>query len=170
MQHFVSENLALNLDFKGIPTQSTSYIDDYHAENAVNGKFNEEGDKSACSFTVANPPRWRAWWKLPLKKLSNVAYLQIHFRESSTFLCLKIIYQRGFIPICNAFNWYQATKVGYSFLYNLDNQVFSLEIVDIQFFDIIKIHWPQHRTDFNDSFLWVHIDQLYTKRVLKLLA
>ncbi|XP_078329746.1 uncharacterized protein LOC111117117 isoform X2 [Crassostrea virginica] len=77
------ENLALNPDFKGIPTQSTSYIDDYHAENAVNGKFYEEGDKSACSFTVANLPRWRAWWKLPLKKLSNVAYLQIYFREST---------------------------------------------------------------------------------------
>ena len=56
------------------------------------------------------------------------------------------------------------------FLYNLDNQVFSLEIVDIQFFDIIKIHWSQHRTDFNESSLWVNIDQLYTMRVLKLLA
>ena len=82
---FFSENLARIQEFHGIPTQSSSYGDDlYKATNAVDGKFEEDGEKTSCSYTVGGKQNTWAWWKLPLTKLCFVEYLLIYFRSGST--------------------------------------------------------------------------------------
>lgn len=82
---FFSENIAQIQEFHGIPTQSSSYGDDlFKATNAVDGKFEEDGEKTSCSFTVGGKQNTRAWWKLPLTKLCFVEYLLIYFRSGST--------------------------------------------------------------------------------------
>nr|XP_022311914.1 protein draper-like [Crassostrea virginica] len=83
------ENLAEIQEFTEIPTQSSSYVHNlFDATNAIDGKFEgEEGDATACSFTIGGEQNTRAWWKLPLTQLCHVEYLLIYFR--STSCCIK---------------------------------------------------------------------------------
>ncbi|XP_078329749.1 uncharacterized protein LOC144624208 isoform X2 [Crassostrea virginica] len=84
LQNNSLENLAQIQEFHGIPTQSASYGDDlFKATNAVDGKFEEDGEKTSCSFTVGGKQNTRAWWKLPLTKLCFVEYLLIYFRSGT---------------------------------------------------------------------------------------
>nr|XP_022311912.1 multiple epidermal growth factor-like domains protein 6 isoform X2 [Crassostrea virginica] len=78
------ENLAEIQEFHEFPTQSSSYDKNlYEAKNAINGKFEEEGEANACSFTIGGEQNTRAWWKLPLTQLCHVEYLLIYFRSST---------------------------------------------------------------------------------------
>ena len=86
----ISENLAEIQEFTEIPTQSSSYDHNlFDATNAIDGKFEgEEGEVTACSFTIGGEQNTRAWWKLPLTQICHVEYmyLLIYFRSSSTYL------------------------------------------------------------------------------------
>ena len=82
----ISENIAEIQEFHEIPTQSSSYDDNlYKATNAVDGKFEEEGEATAWSFTIGGVQNTRAWWKLSLTQLCHVEYLLIYIRGSSTY-------------------------------------------------------------------------------------
>ena len=82
----ISENLAEIQEFHEIPSQSSSYgYDLYAAKNAIDGNFEENGEVTACSFTIGGDQHTRAWWKLPLTQLCLVEYLLIYFRSSSTY-------------------------------------------------------------------------------------
>ena len=95
----ISENLAQIQKFHGNPSQSSSYGDKlYDATNAVDGMFEEDGDKTACSYTVGGKDHKSAWWKLPLAMLCHVEYLLIYFRSGSTLIFSEYI--RGFIKEC----------------------------------------------------------------------
>ena len=83
------ENLAQLDGFKGIPSQSSSYSDrPWGPDKAVDGRLQEQAWENTCSFTVGDTsnPVTKAWWKFPLLQLSNVAYLQIYFRNGSMWL------------------------------------------------------------------------------------
>ena len=89
----ISENLAEIQEFHEIPTQSSSYDKHlYEAKNAIDGKFEEEGEAAACSFTIGGEKNTRAWWKLPLTQLCHVEYLLIYFRSSSTYQFTTYVY------------------------------------------------------------------------------
>jgi hypothetical protein len=85
------ENLARKPEFQGTPSQSSSYDPPLsQADNAVDGNFQNESSAQSeyddCSFTVANSIISSAWWKLPLRMMANVAYMQIYFRSGSKYM------------------------------------------------------------------------------------
>nr|XP_022311908.1 uncharacterized protein LOC111117113 isoform X3 [Crassostrea virginica] len=104
------ENLAEIQEFHEIPTQSSSYDKHlYEAKNAIDGKFEEEGEEAACSFTIGGEKNTRAWWKLPLTQLCHVEYLLIYFRSSSC--CIKEVQDvcqpcdpKCFNNLCDSYN------------------------------------------------------------------
>ena len=90
----ISENIAEIQEFHEIPTQSSSYDNNwFDATNAIDGKFEEKGEATACSFTIAGKQNTRAWWKLPLTQLCHVEYLLIYFRSSSTYQFITYVYR-----------------------------------------------------------------------------
>ncbi|XP_056002724.1 multiple epidermal growth factor-like domains protein 10 isoform X2 [Ostrea edulis] len=77
------DNLASLNNYKGQASQSSSYLDKWHADNAVDGQSDPGHKESSCSFTKSEEEYQSAWWKLALKSMSNVAYLQIFFRPGT---------------------------------------------------------------------------------------
>ncbi|XP_062619828.1 uncharacterized protein LOC134281365 [Saccostrea cucullata] len=79
------ENLSQLDTFRGIASQSSSYYSTsrYNADKAVDGILEDAGGEETCSITVGNHGEEEAWWKLPFKQMSNVAYLEIYFRSST---------------------------------------------------------------------------------------
>ncbi|XP_062568548.1 uncharacterized protein LOC134230723, partial [Saccostrea cucullata] len=77
------ENLSQIDSIKSTPSQSTSYDNGHHAEKAVDGQLQVGVDESTCSFTIGGQNVTEAWWKLSLREMSNVAYLEIYFRSST---------------------------------------------------------------------------------------
>ncbi|XP_062612196.1 uncharacterized protein LOC134273987 [Saccostrea cucullata] len=76
-------NLANKTVYKGTPSQSSSYgMSMFSADKAVDGQIQKGTDGSSCSFTIGQTEYQTAWWKLPLKLMSNIAYLQIQFRNT----------------------------------------------------------------------------------------
>lgn len=82
VMYFV-DNLASLNNYKGQASQSSSYLNKWDADNAVDGQSDPGHDESSCSFTKGEKEYQSAWWKLALKSMSNVAYLQIFFRSDS---------------------------------------------------------------------------------------
>ncbi|XP_062578091.1 platelet endothelial aggregation receptor 1-like [Saccostrea cucullata] len=79
------ENLSQLPKYSGVPTQSVSYRYPavYTADKAVDGYLQQDLGEDTCSITFANSHIHTAWWKFPLKRLANVAYLTIFFRNST---------------------------------------------------------------------------------------
>ncbi|XP_078330715.1 uncharacterized protein LOC111112824 [Crassostrea virginica] len=98
------ENLARIQEFTEIPTQSSSYGHNlFDATNAIDGKFEEEeGEATACSFTIAGKLNTRAWWKLPLTQICHVEYLLIYFRSSTVHrqvgFSVYVFNESNFVP------------------------------------------------------------------------
>ncbi|XP_056003716.1 laminin subunit gamma-1-like [Ostrea edulis] len=76
-------NLAQLTPYRGTPSQSSTYPGNpWTADKAVDGHLEVNRDETTCSFTQ-NYRFNEAWWKFPLLIDSNVAYLEIQFRQGS---------------------------------------------------------------------------------------
>ncbi|XP_061170375.1 uncharacterized protein LOC133179698 [Saccostrea echinata] len=78
----VIENIALNMEYKGIASNSYPFVGKYAADKAVDGHLQEKSGEDTCSFTQAEVSK-TAWWKFTLRRLANIAYLQIYFRKGT---------------------------------------------------------------------------------------
>ncbi|XP_062603365.1 delta-like protein D [Saccostrea cucullata] len=102
------ENLSLLSEYAGQPVQSESYRYPaiYTADKAVDGFLQRDVGEDTCSITLANTHILSAWWKHSLKRMANVAFLKIFFRNSTvnrhTGFSVFVFNDSSFIPPSNS--------------------------------------------------------------------
>ncbi|XP_061180600.1 cell death abnormality protein 1-like [Saccostrea echinata] len=101
------DNLSSLPAYKGHASQSRTYSGyNAPADRAVDGYLQEERENT-CSITLAKPEFKAAWWKFSLKRMSNIAYLEIYFRRSTVNrhvgFSVFVFNDSSYIPPSNAF-------------------------------------------------------------------